>query len=546
MSCRRGLAVEPLKLASPWLSANHVLVWPEEDGVCVQDLGSRNGSLLRLSQLDRYTVHSSQPPMLQLAPSLSATPEDGPGEARWTGPEDFAPSVANAVRVWLRKQNIPAEVTWSSEAGEAVPFGSIHLDDDRYLNVNWRGATVDLRSERAFAQLVQYVKRQKTLFEAEDQIRATGLVLESPAIHDAHRKVVEAAENGRHVLLMGPTGSGKEGLAYAYHRNSGRGGELVIVNCGQLSREFLQAELFGAEIGAYTGCNRLVIGKVEQADNGTLFLDELGEIPRDIQAMLLRFLDRGEYERMGGYGKRRRADVRVVSATNRDLRAAVKNGEFRKDLWFRLAQTVVDVPPLCERPEDVISFLKKRRRGRLSAYEILSDEALDLLRGYPWEGNFRELLNFVEMLPTTAGRAAIDAATCRHLLSQVALDPRAIVPALGTSGAAAPPGPQDIDWIETMRMALDLFVRERSLQPRLWKGEVLALTEQYLKPLLFAHLTGAVGRVQWKNYRTLASSLAALVQADRGTALKQLVRYLNLVSPRKEDEGEIEGDEGEE
>jgi len=223
-------------------------------------------------------------------------------------------------------------------------------------------------------------------------------------------------------LLLGESGAGKEGLARAYHRHSGRGGAFIPLNCATLQKELVRAELFGAEPGAYTGLTQTIVGAVEQANEGTLFLDEIGDMPLEIQPVLLRFLDDGVFERMGRYGKKRRADVHLVCATNKDLRAEVREGRFRADLWFRLSVQVVEVPPLRDRLEDVMAYLETRTLGgELSALAALAPDAIDLVRRHGWQGNFRELANFVLRLPRCTAPASIDLAACRHALELGAL-----------------------------------------------------------------------------------------------------------------------------
>src|SRR5262249_22796063 len=154
--------------------------------------------------------------------------------------------------------------------------------------------------------------RQNDLFVIERELRQEGIILASPVMRHVYRSVVEAARRGQRVLIMGPTGAGKEALARCYHKHSGRSGAFVARNCGMMSKDFLRAELFGAERGSFTGAVQRIIGAVERANAGTLFLDEIGELPADVQPMLLRFLDGGEYERLGQFGAVCHADVRIV------------------------------------------------------------------------------------------------------------------------------------------------------------------------------------------------------------------------------------------
>lgn len=344
-----------------------------------------------------------------------------------------------------------------------------------------------------------------------------GEILASAAIQKAHSGILQAAAQGRRVILIGPSGSGKERLAGHYHRASGRSGRLVTRNCALFSKDLVRCELFGAEEGAYTGATRRIIGAVEQAHGGTLFLDEVAELPLDLQAMLLRFLDCGEYERIGSYGQTNQADLLLICATNRDLRSACLKGEFRSDLWYRLAMEVIDVPPLCQRPEDLLGYLRQPLlAGGVTPYECLDPQALALVLSHPWDGNFRELANFVARLPDPARRGGVDGLLCCRLLRQGALT-HAPHPAQSNP---APPCAEG--WPALARLASQAFAEDHQKDaPQSW-NEVLEYVEQYWKPLIFAHLSGIrqLPRLAGE-YQTVAARL----EANRGTAQKQIQRY---------------------
>jgi DNA-binding NtrC family response regulator len=286
------------------------------------------------------------------------------------------------------------------------------------------------------------------------------------------------------------------------------------------NKEFLRSELFGAEAGSFTGATHRIMGAVERAHGGTLFLDEIGDMPFDVQPMLLRFLDRGEYERVGGYGQSRAADVRLVCATNKDLRAASLRGDFRADLWFRLSIQVVEVPPLRERTADVVAYLQRRELSTgVSAYDALAADALKLAQQHRWDGNFRELANFVERLPPEARAGSIDVATCRRALELGAL----VAPSTRTAVSGAASGTLD-GWAELAAAAVRAFAADYGqATPATW-DEVKDLIEKYLKPLLFAHLTGLGSETERGSVDI--GALAARIDADRGTIQKQLARYL--------------------
>jgi len=219
----------------------------------------------------------------------------------------------------------------------------------------------------------------------------------SAAVQAAYRTIARAAQADVAVLLRGESGTGKGMLAQALHLQSPRGEKpFVTVNCPSLSDELLASELFGHVKGAFTGAIRDQPGKVESANGGTLFLDELADMSRTVQAKLLRFLQEHRYERLGDT-RTQRADVRVVTATNRDLEAQVRDGSFREDLLYRLNVVEVVLPPLRERREDLIelakhflaAFAKATDRGPLE----LSSSAQEALLAYDWPGNIRELRN---------------------------------------------------------------------------------------------------------------------------------------------------------
>jgi DNA-binding NtrC family response regulator len=202
------------------------------------------------------------------------------------------------------------------------------------------------------------------------------------------------------VLIEGESGTGKEVVAHAIHRLSGRPAEkLVIVHCAALAPQILESELFGHEKGAFTGAVQRRIGRFEQADGGTLFLDEIGEIDASIQVKLLRALSERTIERVGS-NTPVKVDVRVVTATNKNLAALVAKGDFREDLYFRLNVVRVQMPPLRERAEDIVilagAFLKEFAEENGRPVKPLSDAALRVLRSYPWPGNVRELRTAIE------------------------------------------------------------------------------------------------------------------------------------------------------
>jgi formate hydrogenlyase transcriptional activator len=201
-------------------------------------------------------------------------------------------------------------------------------------------------------------------------------------------------------MVLGETGTGKELVARAVHEQSVRRERpLVKVNCSALPGELIESELFGHEKGAFTGATARQVGRFELADGGTVFLDEVGDLPLKLQAKLLRVLQEGEFERLGS-GKTIKVDVRVIAATNRNLADAMQRGRFRPDLYYRLNVYPIGLPPLREREEDVALlaevFLREASRRLGRSFDPISEEVLEALKNYEWPGNVRELQNVIE------------------------------------------------------------------------------------------------------------------------------------------------------
>lgn len=226
-----------------------------------------------------------------------------------------------------------------------------------------------------------------------------GVVAESPAMKKILAMVGQVADAPTTVLITGETGVGKEVVARMVHERSRRREHpFVAVNCAAIPGELLEAELFGAERGAYTGAVKDRPGKLEVADGGTLFLDEIGDMPLALQPKLLRVLQEGTVERLGS-NTARKVDVRVVTATHHDLPALVKDGRFREDLFYRINVFPVHIPPLRQRPEDVealVGHLLAHFAQRLGVRARLTSKAMEQLRGHAWPGNVRELRNVLE------------------------------------------------------------------------------------------------------------------------------------------------------
>lgn len=226
------------------------------------------------------------------------------------------------------------------------------------------------------------------------------IVGSSPALQSALSRVAKVAPTDSTVLITGETGTGKELIARAIHKRSQRSSRaFVSVNCAAIPRDLIASELFGHEKGAFTGATQRRLGRFESAEGGTIFLDEVGELPAETQIALLRVLQEREYQRVGG-NEALKADVRVVAATNRDLQAAIAEGKFREDLFYRLNVFPIEVPPLRDRKEDIpllVEYFVDRYASKAGkTIKGINKKSMELLQAYSWPGNIRELQNVIE------------------------------------------------------------------------------------------------------------------------------------------------------
>jgi transcriptional regulator with GAF, ATPase, and Fis domain len=267
-------------------------------------------------------------------------------------------------------------------------------------------AVIAIENVRLFIALRREIeghRKSKATIHALVEDMAAGrdaMVGESPALQRVRAHIARVSNTDSTVLLQGETGTGKELVARAIHAGSRRAERALIkLNCAALPRELVESELFGHEKGAFTGAVQQRRGRFELADGGTLFLDEVGELPLEAQAKLLRVLQDGEFERLGG-AHTLHTDVRLIAATNRDLRAEVEAGRFRADLYYRLNVFPIALPALRERRDDVPALVRHfasrmaRKLGR--SPEAISPAFIEWARGYDWPGNIRELENLVE------------------------------------------------------------------------------------------------------------------------------------------------------
>ena len=265
------------------------------------------------------------------------------------------------------------------------------------------------QTERQLQQAYQRIEEFKDRLEAEnfylkkeiqEDYSQEGILGHSEAIKSVLSQVEQVANTGATVLISGETGTGKELIAKAIHKQSARREQVMLkVNCGALPASLIEAELFGREKGAYTGAVSKQIGRFELADHSTIFLDEITELPFDLQAKLLRVLQEGEFERLGS-SQTIKVDVRVITATNQDIAKAMRDGSFREDLYYRLNVFPIAVPALRERREDipvlVWAFVQEFAEKMGKKIEVIHKATLASLQSYDWPGNVRELRNVIE------------------------------------------------------------------------------------------------------------------------------------------------------
>ena len=314
------------------------------------------------------------------------------------------------------------------------------------------------------------LKRSWELLAAEADNRHHLIVGQSKTMADAVDMARKAAASNATVLLLGESGTGKEIFARAIHHWSERRSQpFVAINCVGLAKELLESELFGHEKGAFTGADQLKKGKMELANGGTVFLDEIGDMSLELQTKLLRFLQEREFDRVGGRDPIR-VDVRIVAATNRDLESAVNENRFREDLYHRLNVIPITLPPLRERAEDIDAlaehFLRRFAAESKKNFTTLAEDALAKLKAYHWPGNVRELANVIERAVVLGSGATL---TVKDLPNRIT--------------AAAPLAPNDNlsyrEAMESTRRALVARALAESNGNRVAAAKALGLHEKY-------------------------------------------------------------------
>jgi DNA-binding NtrC family response regulator len=281
------------------------------------------------------------------------------------------------------------------------------------------------------SQMIDTIKRAEKSFtgiEDEDEAAAiddlpeTEMIGSSPRMVEIYKQISKVAPTDATVLIEGETGTGKDLIARMIHRNSKRASHpFVPVDCGAIAPSLLESELFGTLKGAYTGADRDRMGVFEAANNGTVFLDEIGDIEFGFQLKLLRFLQEREIRPLGS-PRARKVDVRVVAATNRDMQKMVDEQRFREDLWYRLNVVRINVPPLCERSSDIpllVHYFLNRYNERYSLDTKLTESGLKAMEQYSWPGNIRQLQHMMERLTILAPGGRIDHAAVKQAIEQM-------------------------------------------------------------------------------------------------------------------------------
>ena len=280
--------------------------------------------------------------------------------------------------------------------------------------------------------MIDTIKRAEKSFngdegdEAEaawiDDLPETEMIGSSPRMVEIYKQISKVAPTDATVLIEGETGTGKDLIARMIHRNSRRASQpFVPVDCGAIAPSLLESELFGTLKGAYTGADRDRMGVFEAANNGTVFLDEIGDIEFGFQLKLLRFLQEREIRPLGS-PRAKKVDVRVVAATHRDMQKLVDEQKFREDLWYRLNVVRISVPPLCERSSDIhllVHYFLVRYNGRYSLDTKLTESGLKAMEEYSWPGNIRQLQHMMERLTILAPGGRIDQAAVKQSIEQM-------------------------------------------------------------------------------------------------------------------------------
>ncbi|WP_296443794.1 PEP-CTERM-box response regulator transcription factor [Rhodoferax sp. UBA5149] len=373
-----------------------------------------------LDRFDSVTAHDRESALLQLRKSTPAVVTMDLGL-----PPD-ADSVSEGFR--LLEQMIAFDpdikvIVLTGQNDQANALRAVAMGAYDFFAKPFEPELLNLTVERAF-RLFELQSENRRLHSLYQPDALSGLMTRDPEVLRICRTIEKVASSNATVMLLGESGTGKEVLARGLHQASPRrAGKFVAINCAAIPENLLESELFGFEKGAFTGAAKMTLGKIETANGGTLMLDEIGDLPFSLQAKLLRFLQERVIERVGGR-QEIPVDVRIVCATHQDLNALSKEGRFREDLYYRLAEIVVNIPPLRARVGDAAllahAFVRRFGQEQNRSSMTLSEDAVRAVELHPWPGNIRELENCIKRATIMAEGSQI---SCEDLgLKNTALD----------------------------------------------------------------------------------------------------------------------------
>ena len=349
-----------------------------------------------LDRFDSTTAHDRESALLQLRRSLPAVVTMDLGL-----PPD-ADSVTEGFRLLEQIMGFDPDIkviVLTGQNDQANALRAVAMGAYDFFEKPFDPDLLNLTVERAFRlfELQSENRRLQAMYQPD---ALSGLITRDPEMLRICRTIEKVASSNATVMLLGESGTGKEVLARGLHQSSPRRtGKFVAINCAAIPENLLESELFGFEKGAFTGAAKMTLGKIETANGGTLMLDEIGDLPFSLQAKLLRFLQERTIERVGGR-QEIPVDVRIVCATHQDLNALSKEGRFREDLYYRLAEIVINIPPLRHRVGDAAllahAFVRRFAQEQNRSAMMLSEEAVRAVEGHPWPGNIRELENCIK------------------------------------------------------------------------------------------------------------------------------------------------------
>ncbi len=418
-----------VEVESEYVSRKHCLLWVEDGQLRVRDLYSAQGTQVGIAGAETLSTTAERIDVSLVPASRAGLTQPDPIDlSKVRGEQDYADTLTRNVREWARVTGVQIDVDVEArdgQLGRTEDSLRLRLGGARALVVARGHHTARVSFDLARDALARYVASQNAQFAAVQQgvqraAAAQPMVAMSASMQAACWQIAQCATNDLRVILLGETGVGKTLMARRYHEAAG-GAEFVTIDCTQYDDVTrLRAELFGAEPGAWTGLTRRYVGAFERARDGSVFIDEIGELAPENQKQLLTFLDRGRFTRVLGTDELE-SNARILCGTRQDLGRAVREGRFREDLWYRLAGMVITIPPLRERPEDIEELLSCRMvavDGReRPATRVLTADAMRFLTRYAWPGNARELEMFCKRLPVfLKGREEADAALCDEVL----------------------------------------------------------------------------------------------------------------------------------